>query len=155
MLPGSEWLSRIAPGGRSPRNAIVLIWALSCALVLGLPTLDIVTQISAVAGYLGYGGIMGAALWRASQPTAGSEPGERRALTRIIAAMALLWSLGVVGALTLTPTPVSGIRTLYLPALSTAVGLLLGAGIYLTTLRGRLLRGEAGPPRSPAPPTNP
>lgn len=155
MLPGSEWLSRIAPGGRAPRNAIVLIWALSCALVLGLPTLDIVTQISAVAGYLGYGGIMGAALWRASQPTAGSEPEERRALTRIIAAMALLWSLGVVGALTLTPTPVAGIRTLYLPAFSTAFGLLLGAGIYLTTLRGRLLRGEAGPPRSPAPPTNP
>jgi amino acid transporter len=62
MLPGSRWLAFVAEGHRTPRNAILFIWAASSAVVLGLPTLDIITQISAVAGYLGYAGIVIAAL---------------------------------------------------------------------------------------------
>ena len=145
MLPGSRWLSRVESGSQNPRNAVLFIWAVSSTVVLGVPTLDLVTQISAVAGYLGYAGILGAALWvpQASTPTP-SGPGGRR--FRAVAGCAFLWTWGVVGALTLTPTSVPGITTLHLPALSTAGGVLLGSILYLGLIRERLQRGEAGPP---------
>ena len=68
MLPGSRWLAFVAEGHRTPRNAILFVWAISSAVVLGLPTLDIITQISAVAGYLGYAGIVIAALCAPTAP---------------------------------------------------------------------------------------
>jgi len=146
MLPGSRWLAFVAEGHRTPRNAILFIWAVSSAVVLGLPSLDIITQISAVAGYLGYAGIVIAAL-RATAPAAsqGFRLGRARPW---IGGAALVWVLGVVAALTVPATPLAGIQTQHLPALSTTVGVALGMIIYAVLVRPRLLRGEAGPPNS-------
>jgi len=148
MLPGSGWLSRVESNGQTPRNALLFIWAVSSALVLGVPTLDLVTQISAVAGYLGYAGIMGAALLM-RHPPGTAAPGQGYFWIRPIAVCAFLWAWVVVGALTLTPTFLPGITTLHLPAFSTAGGVLLGLLLYFGSVRGRLQRGEAGPPRTP------
>ncbi len=148
MLPGSGWLSRVESNGQTPRNALLFIWAVSSAVVLGVPTLDLVTQISAVAGYLGYAGIMGAALWMRPPPGTAA-PGQGYFWIRPIAVCAFLWAWVVVGALTLTPTSLPGITTLHLPAFSTGGGVLLGLFLYLGCVRGRLQRGEAGPPRTP------
>ena len=60
-------LTFVAVGHRTPRNTILFIWAASSAVVIGLPSLDVITQISAVVGYLGYAGIVIAAL-RAPTP---------------------------------------------------------------------------------------
>jgi hypothetical protein len=137
----------VAEGSRTPRNAILFIWAVSSAVVLGLPSLDIITQVSAVAGYLGYGGILIAALYApAAAPTDGFHLGRAR---RWIGSVALVWVLGVVAALTIPPTPLAGISTQHLPALSTTAGIGLGIGLYLVLIRSRLRRGEAGPPRNP------
>lgn len=153
MLPGSRWLAFVAEGQRTPRNAILFIWAGSSAIVLGLPSLDVITQISAVAGYLGYAGIILAAL-RGPGP-AGNE-GFRLGWARPwIGGAALLWVLGVVAALTIPPTRLPGIQTTHLPALSTSAGLGVGLLLYLGLIRPRLRRGEAGPPRSPDLPTSP
>ncbi len=146
MLPGSGWLSRVESGAQNPRNALLFIWAVSSAVVLGVPTLDLVTQISAVAGYLGYAGIMGAALLM-RPPTGTAAPGQGHFWIRPIAVCAFLWAWVVVGALTLTPTSLPGITTLHLPAFSTGGGVLLGLFLYLGCVRGRLQRGEAGPPK--------
>jgi amino acid transporter len=146
MLPGSRWLAFVAEGHRTPRNAILFIWAVSSAVVLGLPTLDIITQISAVAGYLGYAGIVVAALCRA--PTTATEGFRLGRARRWVGAAALLWALGLVAALTIPPTPLAGITTQHLPALSTTGGMLLGLVIYATCVRPRLRRGEAGPPQT-------
>lgn len=149
MLPGAGWLAVVAEGQRTPRNAILFIWAVSSGVVVGLPTLDVITQISAVAGYLGYAGIIIAALLAPPAP-----PGDGFRLGRArrwIAGAALLWTLGVVAALTLPPTPVAGLRTLHLPALSTSLGICLGLILYLAIVRPRLRRGEAGPPSAPQP----
>ena len=144
MLPGARWLAFVAEGHRTPRNAILFIWAVSSAVVVGLPTLEVMTQISSVAGYLGYGGIVIAAL-RAPASPAGE--GFRLGRARIgIGIAALVWVLGLVLALTIPPTPLPGIKTEHLPALSTAVAIGVGVGIYLMVIRRRLLRGEAGPP---------
>ncbi|MBM3840996.1 MAG: amino acid permease [Verrucomicrobia bacterium] len=146
MLPGSRWLASVAENHRTPRNAILFIWLVSSAVVLGLPTLDIVTQISAVAGYLGYAGIIIAAL---IAPPATQSDGWRLGRARPwIGTAALIWVLGVVAALTIPPTEVAGIRTRHLPLLSTLVGLGIGLFLYLTLIRRRLVRGEAGPPTS-------
>ncbi len=147
MLPGSRWLGAVVEGQRTPRNAIVFVWAVSSAVVLGLPTLDIITQISAVAGYLGYAGIVVAALRApAIRPSEGFRLGAARPW---IGVAALLWVLGVVAALTVPATPLAGISTDHLPAVSTAVALGFGGLLYLGLIRGRLLRGEAGPPSVP------
>jgi hypothetical protein len=118
-------------------------------VVLGLPSLDIITQISAVAGYLGYAGIVIAAL-RATptEKTAGFCLGRARPW---IGGAALVWVLGLVAALTIPPTPLDGIETRHLPALSTAIAIVTGIAIYLGLIRRRLLRGEAGPPSTPLP----
>ena len=151
MLPGSRWLAFVAEGQRTPRNAILFIWAVSSAVVLGLPSLDVMTQISAVAGYLGYAGIVLAAL---RAPAAAPGEGFRLGRARIwIGVAALVWVLGLVMALTIPPTPLPGIKTQHLPALSTAIAILVGIAIYLGLIRRRLLRGEAGPPTTmPRPP---
>lgn len=144
MLPASQWLAFVAEGQRTPRNAILFIWATSSLVVLGLPSLDIITQISAVAGYLGYAGIIFAALRTpASLQTEGFRLGRARGW---IGGAALIWVLGLVAALTIPPTSLPGIQTEHLPALSTAIAISLGVMLYFVLIRPRLLRGQAGPP---------
>jgi amino acid transporter len=144
MLPASRWLAFVAEGQRTPRNAILFIWAISSAVVLGVPSLDIITQISAVAGYLGYAGIIIAAL---RSPAAARTEGFRLGRARPwIGGAALVWVLGLVAALTIPPTPLQGIQTQHLPALSTAIAIAMGVVLYFVLIRPRLLRGQAGPP---------
>lgn len=145
MLPCGRWLAGVASGHGIPRNAILLVWAVSSLVVVALPSLDLVSQISAVAGYLGYAGTVCAALFGKGS-AAGTDTGPT-GTPRVVGALALCWTLGVVAALTLSPTPVDGFATRHLPAWSTGFGLAAGLAIYLGWIRGRLNRGEAGPPR--------
>lgn len=146
MLPGSRLLATIEPGRRIPRNAVIFIWLLSSMVVLALPTLDVITQISAVAGYVGYAGIVVSTL-RAppSRPADGFTLGRLRPL---VAGLALVWTIVVVSALTLFPLQLEGIATPYLPAVSSATGLALGVFVYLAFARHRILTGVAGPPET-------
>jgi len=153
MLPGAGWLACVDSRHGIPRHAVLFVWAVASALVLGLPTLDLVIQISAVGGYLAYAGIMLAAVLSPSPHRHAGRSGERTSgggggglIRRVVAPLALLWSLGLVAALTLTPMALPGIATRHLPALSTSVGLMVGAVLYFVVIRGRLRRGEAGPP---------
>jgi len=144
MLPGSQLLAAVDPGRGSPRNAILFIWLLASAVVLALPTLDVVTQISAVAGYVGYAGIVTAALRAPAPPdAAGFSLGSLRP---VIGGLALAWTLAVVAALTVVPLPVPGVATRHLPAISSAAGLTVGLAVYFGCIRGRILAGTAGPP---------
>jgi amino acid transporter len=147
MLPAAGLLAAVDPARRSPRNAIIFIWLLSSAVVLALPSLDVITQISAVAGYVGYAGIVAAALWAPAERRAGSPTG---LLSHWIAAAALVWTLGVVAALTVPPLSIPGVATQHLPAISSAIGLAVGAAVYFGCIRARILARTAGPPAGPA-----
>jgi amino acid transporter len=140
MLPGSGWLGQIDEGHRTPRHALLLVWLLSTAVVLIFRTTDLISSISAVAGYLGYACIMVAALWEARTA------GPRRGRERILPVLALLWTLGLSAALVLPETEIPGWTDRHIPAKATTVAILLGLLLYLFWLRRRLLRGEAGPP---------
>jgi hypothetical protein len=48
--------------------------------------------------------------------------------------------------LTIPPTPLAGIATQHLPAISTAIAIAVGLVLYFVVIRRRLVRGEAGPP---------
>jgi amino acid transporter len=145
MLPGSTWLAFVAEGHRTPRNAILLVWIVSSLVVVFLPTLELITQISSVAGYLGYAGVVIAALWT---PTAPPGEGFRLGWARPwVGGAALVWLVGLVAALTIPATPVAGLTEEHLPAKSTAVAIALGGALYWGVTRPRLLRGQAGPPR--------
>jgi len=148
MLPGSRYLARIDPRQGTPLVAILFVAAVSATVVVALPTLEVITQISAVAGYLGYAGILAAAL---AAPAEDRREGFRLGAARPwVGGLALVWVLGVVAALTIPETVIDGITLRHMPAVSTVLGLLAGVLVYLAVVRGRLLRGEAGPPRRPA-----
>ena len=148
MLPGSGWLARVSSAQGAPRNAILLIFLLSSLVIVFLPRLDMITQISAVAGYMGYAGIVLAVLMtRVPPPTAGFRLGAARP---VLGTLAFFWVLGVVLALTVPASEIEGFETRHLPAWSTAGGCLLGLCVYLGLVRKRLLEGRAGPPRAAA-----
>jgi len=65
MLPASTLLAGVDAAHGTPRAAIVLVWLLSTGVVLLLEqssVLTIITSIATIAGYLGYGGIVLAAI---------------------------------------------------------------------------------------------
>jgi amino acid transporter len=145
MLPASGLLSRIHPAHRTPRNAIVAIWCLTLATVVALEnfgTLDIITSIATICGYLGYGGIALASLTRFQGPgfPAGFRLGRWR---NVVAGTAVAWTLVVVFALTL---PAETTQHPLAPLLATATTLAIGAILYATVAAGRIARGLAGPP---------
>ena len=107
-----------------------------------------ITQISAVAGYMGYAGIVLAVLMtRVPPPTAGFRLGAARP---VLGTLAFFWVLGVVLALTVPPSEIEGFETRHLPAWSTTGGCLLGLCVYWGLVRKRLLEGRAGPPQAAA-----
>jgi amino acid transporter len=143
MLPMSNALKRVHPRLQTPISAIVLVWMIAVAVVLGFDRLEFFTDVSAVAGYLGYSGIM-IASFREKTNGAGFSLGRYQTLVRIAA---LFWSLTVVVALTIPDVATSDQAIHHLPAKSTLVAISIGIGIYVLFIRGRLVRGQAGPPQ--------
>jgi amino acid transporter len=140
MLPGSGVLKRVHPGRQSPVHAIVVVWLITAAVVLGFEKLALITSISATAGYLGYAGII-LASFRAP-PDSGRGEGFHLGRWRMpIAVAALIWTVVVVGALTIPR--LDGAR---LAAWSTLAGIAVGIAVYSLVIRGRIARGQAGPP---------
>ncbi|MBK9708137.1 MAG: amino acid permease [Acidobacteria bacterium] len=140
MLPGARWLSRIDPHRSTPRNAVILVWLLSTAIVLLLRQTDLISSVSAVAGYLGYAGIILAALLAGPLVV----PGRGWTLLRWLA---LMWALSLVLALTLPPTDIPGWNDKYLPAKAMAFALLAGSAVYFGLIKRRIREGIAGPPQ--------
>ncbi len=149
MLPLSDHLMKVDDRSKSPRNASIAVWALACVFVLLVRKLAMITNISAVAGYLGYCGI----LWATIRTTKLEQSNHGFSLGRwrhVIQWVALLWTASVVAALTLPATQIEGMEETHLPAKSTFLALSVGAIIYFATIRSRIRRGVAGPPQPAA-----
>ena len=141
MLPFSRQLKAIQPKRRTPSSTIILIGVISSAIVLGLEKLALITSISATAGYLGYAGIIGAGLITRHKHDAPPDAFSLRAWSTPVRVAALLWTILLVLALTIPDTGDGR-----MPAKATAIALATGAVLYVVLVRGRILRGEAGPP---------
>ena len=145
MLPLSGFLKQVNPVFRTPGRAAFLVWLLGCLFVVSMRRLEIITSISAMAGYLGYCGIIAATLFSRRQlaATDGFSLGRWRKLVRWTA---LVWTLLVVAALAIPENKVEGIATTHLPARSTMAAILLGVVFYFGLIRKRIKQGDAGPP---------
>ena len=149
ILPFSGWIAKVDEASQTPRNAVWLVWGFSTASILFFRRIEMVTNVSALASYLGYAGIMAAAL-RGGQADGKSflySPGWERPIQWL----ALSWTVSMVMALSVPETQVEGFETLHLPALSTGVALFAGALLYILYVRDRIGDGRAGPPQ----PSNP
>jgi amino acid transporter len=149
ILPFSGWIAKVDESSQTPRNAVWLVWGFSTASILFFRRIEMVTNVSALASYLGYAGIMAAAL-RGGQAE-GKSFLYSQGWERPIQWLALSWTLSMVLALSVPETQVEGFETLHLPALSTGVALFAGALIYILYVRDRIGDGRAGPPQ----PSNP
>ncbi|REK18155.1 MAG: amino acid permease [Planctomycetota bacterium] len=146
MLPFSGVLKSVHQRLGTPAGAIVLVWAVSNAVILGFGRLEIITSISAAAGFLGYAGIVWAS-FRARGHAEGFSLGKLQTPLRLAA---LIWTLTVVAALTIPDSGAGSESIAHLPAKSTLAACAMGGVIYAAIVRRRIARGEAGPPPHPS-----
>lgn len=146
MLPYSNILGKVDKKYSAPRKATIFVWAIGCVFVIALRHLELITSISAVAGYLGYFGIMLATLIskKQSEESDGFSLGKFRTLVRVIA---LVWSAIVVAGLTIPATEVAGMDETHLPIKSAVVAIAVGLVFYIVKIRKRIIDGSAGPPK--------
>jgi amino acid transporter len=141
MLPFSRFLKEVQPRVGTPAVTILLIALVSSAVVLGLKQLALITSISAAAGYLGYAGIIAAGLIAGRRREASGEAFSLGIWRTPVRLAALIWTLGLVVALTLPDTGDGR-----LPAKATGVAIAAGIALCVVLIRGRIRRGETGPP---------
>ena len=146
MLPYSGFLKRVHPKYKTPREATIVVWLLGCLFVIAVRHLELITSISAVAGYLGYCGILFATIQstRLTTDVEGFSLGKWRKPIQITA---LIWTLIVVLALTLPANEVPGLDETHLPAKSTLAAIVMGILIYFALIKKRIEIGKAGPPK--------
>ncbi len=144
MLPWSEWLSWVDPVRHTPRNTILAVWIGTSLVVLTLRRLDLITSISAIAGYLGYAGILLGAItgFRGPQGQAMQEGALLGGCRVPVALAALAWSVLLIFSISIPPL----LRHDYTSLVSTVSALLVGIAVYWGLIRQRILRGTAGPP---------
>lgn len=140
MNPDSNWSDASLVTSFNAALLVVALGRKEMMLVCGLIFVASIGLIFISSGYTAPRG-------RTKTVTEGFRPGAAR---RWIGAGALVWVLGPVAALTVPATPLVGIAMQSLPALSTAMAILVGILLYIGFIRCRLLRGAAGPPAGPA-----
>jgi amino acid transporter len=142
MLPGSGWLKQVHPKRATPSAAIAVVWVLASLVVLALERIEIIASVSTLAAYLGYSGIVWGAIrgLRGRQASAGFRLGRWRGL---VGPLALVWVVSLLVALSV---PVLDPEVGRLPQKVFVGALLAGAAVYVLLIRGRIARGEAGPP---------
>jgi len=145
ILPFSPWISKVESQSKSPKNAILLIAALSSIAIIALRRVEIITSVSALATYLGNAGILVAAL-------AGKPNHETYIYSvkwqRTIQVIALSWVFLVVLALSVPETIMDGFETRHLPAVTASVSIVAGVILYFFYVRSKIKNGTAGPPKS-------
>jgi len=146
ILPFSSSLKSVHKKFKVPHTAVLLVWAVSVLCVILLRHLELITSISAVAGYLGYAGIIYAAISSAGDKNKSTKDFSLGKFRQPIQIIALTWTMIVVGALTLPATQIPGLSETHLPAKSTFMAILFGIGIYFWIIKKRINAGLAGPP---------
>ena len=140
MLPCSRLLSTIQPTRRTPSATIILIGVLASVVVLWFEKLALITSISAVAGYLGYAGIVLAAIVTTRESEMTPDAFAMHRWGRYVRVAALAWTILLVAALTVPDTGDG-----HMPAKTTAMAIAFGIALYIALIRKRILSGKAGP----------
>lgn len=145
ILPFSSILSGINEKRQTPQYAIIAIWVFSCLAVLLFRQIEVITSVSAAAAYLGYAGIMLAAIM--SKKNSAAKEGFSLGVFRMPVQIAsLCWTLIVAASLMIPETEIDGLRIKHLPAVSALIVVLAGIVLYFLSVRRKINKGIAGPP---------
>ena len=123
VLPNSSWLKSIDKN-KSPGNSLILIGILATIFIIVFNKIEVITSVSAIAGYIGYCGIIFSSFYLKHD----SKSGVRT--SKLVKFLTLLWCVFVVMCLIIPGQSIEGFDTEYIPAISTLIFIILGLIIF-------------------------
>ena len=123
VLPNSSWLKSIDKN-KSPGNSLILIGILATIFIIVFNKIEVITSVSAIAGYIGYCGIIFSSFYLKHD----SKIGVRT--SKLVKFLTLLWCVFVVMCLIIPGQSIEGFDTEYIPAISTLIFIILGLIIF-------------------------
>ena len=123
ILPKSKWLSFVDKN-KSPSNSLLFIGAISTFFIILFEKIELITSVSAIAGYIGYCGIIYSSFFLI-------DTNSKNKIPKILKLIALIWCVFVVLCLLLPGQSVEGFNFEYVHAISLFVFLIIGYFVYL------------------------
>ena len=123
VLPNSSWLKSIDKN-KSPGNSLILIAILATIFIIVFNKIEIITSVSAIAGYIGYCGIIFSSFYLKHDGKSGIKT------SKTLKFLTLLWCVFVVMCLIIPGQSIQGFDTEYVPAISTLIFIILGLIIF-------------------------
>jgi len=146
IVPFSGWISVVGKKSKSPKNATIVIWGLSCLSIIALKRIEIISSVSALASYLGYLGILIATIMSKPISIHGKGFFYNNMWHKPIQWIAFCWVIFVIVSLSYPETKVEGFETKHLPLITTGIAIGIGILMYLLYVRKKINKGLAGPP---------
>ena len=123
VLPNSSWLKSIDKN-KSPGNSLILIGILATIFIIVFNKIEVITSVSAIAGYIGYCGIIFSSFYLKHDSKSGIKT------SKLLKFFTLVWCVFVVMCLIIPGQSIEGFDTDYIPAISTLIFLILGLIIF-------------------------
>tara|TARA_A100001011_G_C14294429_1_gene837753 strand:+ start:519 stop:1919 length:1401 start_codon:yes stop_codon:yes gene_type:complete len=123
VLPNSSWLKSIDKN-KSPGNSLILIGILATIFIIVFNKIEVITSVSAIAGYIGYCGIIFSSFYLKHDSKSGIKT------SKTLKFLTLLWCVFVVMCLIIPGQSIEGFDTEYVPAISTLIFIILGLIIF-------------------------
>ena len=123
VLPNSSWLKSIDKN-KSPGNSLILIGILATIFIIVFNKIEVITSVSAIAGYIGYCGIIFSSFYLKHDSKSGVKT------SKLLKFFTLVWCVFVVMCLIIPGQSIEGFDTDYIPAISTLIFIILGLIIF-------------------------
>ena len=123
VLPNSSWLKSIDKN-KSPGNSLILIGILATIFIIVFNKIEVITSVSAIAGYIGYCGIIFSSFYLKHDSKSGIKT------SKLLKFFTLVWCVFVVMCLIIPGQSIEGYDTDYIPAISTLIFIILGLIIF-------------------------
>ncbi len=123
VLPNSSWLKSIDKN-KSPGNSLILIGILATIFIIVFNKIEVITSVSAIAGYIGYCGIIFSSFYLKHDIKSGIKT------SKLLKFFTLVWCVFVVMCLIIPGQSIEGFDTDYIPAISTLIFIILGLIIF-------------------------
>ena len=123
VLPNSSWLKSIDKN-KSPGNSLILIGILATIFIIVFNKIEVITSVSAIAGYIGYCGIIFSSFYLKHDSKSGIKT------SKLLKFFTLVWCVFVVMCLIIPGQSIEGFDTNYIPAISTLIFIILGLIIF-------------------------
>ena len=123
VLPNSSWLKSIDKN-KSPGNSLILIGILATIFIVVFNKIEVITSVSAIAGYIGYCGIIFSSFYLKHDSKSGIKT------SKLLKFFTLVWCVFVVMCLIIPGQSIEGYDTDYIPAISTLIFIILGLIIF-------------------------